>query len=98
MVPPQYTVRVAGTVLHRSHTLQVYNHLYFCVSCGKIAGHRVQQLGEVCDPLGEAAVWGRQIPTGVRNLRRIRQGLVPQGTPYWPKAIPLAIRGHTVSL
>ena len=97
-VPPQYTVRVAGVVLHSSHTLHVYNHLYFCVECGKIAGHRVQQLGEVCAPLGEVAVWGRQIPTGVRNLRRIRQGLVPQGTPYWPSAIPIAIRGHTVSL
>ena len=97
-VPPQYRVRVAGFFLHASHTLQVYKHLYFCVECGKVAGHRVQQLGEACSPLGQVAVWGRQVPTGVRNLRRIRQGLIPQGTPYWPSAIPVAIRGHTVSL
>ena len=97
-VPPQYRVKVAGVALHESHTLQVYKHLYFCVDCGKVAGHRVQQLGEACSPLGQGVVWGRQVPTGVRNLRRIRQGLTPQGTPYWPSAIPVAIRGHTVSL
>ena len=68
-VPPQYRVRVAGVVLHESHTLQVYKHLYFCVECGKVAGHRVQQLGEVCSPLGQGVVWGRQVPTWGQKLK-----------------------------
>ena len=78
-----FTVRVAGKVLHHTHGLQVLRRLYCCIACGKVAGHRVQQLGEACVPLPGEATFGRQIPTGVRNLRRLRQGLLPYGTPWW---------------
>ena len=97
-VPHFYTVRVAGKLLHATHQLKVFKHLYFCVACGKIAGHRVQQLGEPCVPLPVGSDSGRQVPTGVRNIRRLKQGLLPQGTPWWPSDIPLALRGHTITL
>ena len=91
-------VRVAGKVLHSSHHLKVYRHLYYCTTCGKVAGCRVQQLGATCAPLGAHDYSGRQVPTGVRNLRRLAEGQLPQGSPFWPDAMPLALRGHTLTL
>ena len=89
-VPHHYTIRVAGRTLHATHRLGVYEHLSYCKDCGKVAGHRVVHLADPCDP--------EPTPTGVRNLRRIRQGLRPYGTPWWPNDIPIVLRGHCVTL
>ena len=97
-VARHFTVRVADKVLHPTHSLQVLRHLYFCIACGKVAGRRVQQLGEACVPLPGEATFGRQIPTRVRNLRRLRHGRLPYGTPWWPSFIPLALRGQILSV
>ena len=97
-VPSHLSVRVAGKVLHETHDLKVYRHLYYCTSCGKVAGHRVQQLGEPCAPLAAHLYSGRSVPTGVRNLRRLATGDLPQGSPFSPDMIPMALRGHSITL
>ena len=97
-VPQSLSVRIAGRVLHSSHKLRVYRHLYFCTECGKIAGIRVQQLADLCKPLQVSDLSGRQVPAGTRNLRRLAQGELPFGSPFWPDQIPLQWRGHTITL
>ena len=97
-VPMNLSVRIAGRVLHCSHRLRVYRHLYYCTECGKIAGIRVQQLADPCKPLGVSDLSGRQVPAGTRNLRRLAQGELPFGSPFWPDQIPLQWRGHTITL
>ena len=90
-VPAGMQIQVASKTLHSSHDLYVYKHLYFCNDCGKVAGLRVVQLGGACVPVPKTT-------TGVRNLRRIRQGLLPYGTPFWPSDVSFALRGHTIQL
>ena len=97
-VPSCLSVRIAGRVLHDSHRLRVYRHLYYCTECGKIAGIRVQQLADPCRPLEVSDLMGRQVPAGTRNLRRLAKGELPFGSPCWPDQIPFQWRGHTITL
>ena len=90
-VPSHFVIRVAKKILHSSHDLWVYRHMYFCKACGRVAGLRVVQLGARCEPSPIST-------TGVRNLRRLRQGQLPYGSPYWPMQVPLALRGHSVEI
>ena len=97
-VPRRLRIWVADRLLHDSHELRVFRHLFFCQACGKVAGLRVMQLGSECLPLVAADFSGRYVPHGVRNLRRLGQQRLPQGTPCWPDQVPVSLRGHQILL
>ena len=78
LMPPALKIFVAGRCLHPSHTIRVWRGLYFCTSCGCIAGHNVKKLGAICTHLKS-----RQ---GFKNLKCIAEDKRPHGTPSWPSS------------
>ena len=68
-------VVLAGRVLHASHLLSCYRGMWYCMSCGRYAAFRPQQLLSRC--LKDKGPGGRAV------LARLDRGLPPKGG-IWP--------------
>ena len=83
-VPEHIRVWVKGAIVHAAHDLGVYRGVFFCLKCGGVAAYRALSL---VGPCTLARV------QGVKNLRRLRAGELPHGTPAWPDGLVSSAAG-----
>ena len=68
-----YMLHVGNQCVHYSHTLAVHRGLVYCSKCGYKGGaNQVRKLTKPC------------APSGVRNLKAVRDGKLPPGLEEWP--------------
>ena len=74
----QNGIHIGNRVIHVSHNLYKCRGLIYCLKCGAIGTNQVRLLAGVCE---EPTI------TGLRTLKALQKGKLPDGLKAWPDDI-----------